>query len=73
MNSNWAKKIEKDGFLRTIFNLTDSPQTFIHLMEMDGKGRLEVMTIADGKVALSDIEMVKIKVASRLAKRKSLS
>lgn len=73
MNSNWAKKIEKDGFLRTIFNLTDSPKTFIHLMEMDGKGRLEVMTIADGKVALSDIEMVKIKVASRLAKRKSLS
>ncbi len=59
--------------MRTVFNLTDSPETFIQLMEMSGKGRLEVLSIARGQVSLSDIEMVKIKVARRLAKRKSLN
>ena len=59
--------------MRTVFNLTDSPETFIQLMEMSGKGRLEVLSIARGQVSLSDIETVKIKVARRLAKRKSLN
>lgn len=73
MDVNTLKMIYQDGLMRTIFELTDSPETFLRLMELDGKKRMEVMSAARGKVALSDIAIVKEKIVRRLAKRKSLN
>lgn len=71
MSTSAIKTIYQDGLMRTVYELTDSPETFLRLMELDGKKRMEVMSVARGKVALSDIETVEEKIVRRLAKRKS--
>lgn len=73
MSTNAIKTIYQDGLMRTVYELTDSPETFLRLMELDGKKRMEIMSVAQGKVALSDIETVEEKIIKRLAKRKSLN
>lgn len=73
MSTNAIETIYQNGLMRTVYELTDSPETFLRLMELDGKKRMEVMSAARGKVALSDIETVEEKIIKRLAKRKSLN
>lgn len=71
MSTSAIKTIYQDGLMRTVYELTDSPETFLRLMELDGKKRMEVMSTVRGKVTLSDIEKVEEKIIKRLAKRKS--
>jgi hypothetical protein len=73
MSTGAIDTIYQNGLMRTVYELTDSPETFLRLMELDGKKRMEVMSAARGKVVLSDIETVEEKIIKRLAKRKSLN
>lgn len=73
MDEKVMKMIYQDGLMRTVFELTDGPETFLRLMELDGKKRMEVMSAVRGKVALNDIKTVQEKIVRRLAKRKSLN
>ncbi len=73
MTKSAQEIINKNGFLNSVFLLTDGEEAFIKLMELTGKQRKEVMEKSKDRVTLSDIERVKINVAKRIAHNKSMN